>query len=157
MPLRWWRAPFWLLALGTGAKSFADNPILGSQALNRRGLHAARLKLAHRVAWSRRRRLASAVPAEWREQFDRDGFVEIGNFLPQPTYYLLVSPFIPIDGQFLRLYRRFQSVVCLGCCDLRWQPPHCRFQQNAPSFQRCPVNYQSVAGDAAIRLKVGLS
>ena len=97
MPLRWWRAPFWLLALGTGAKSFADNPILGSQALNRRGLHAARLKLAHRVAWSRRRRLASAVPAEWREQFDRDGFVEIGNFLPQPTFERLQTALLSAD------------------------------------------------------------
>ena len=29
--LKWWRAPFWLLALATGAKSFADNPILGSR------------------------------------------------------------------------------------------------------------------------------
>ena len=29
--LRWWRAQFWLVALLTGAKSFADNPILGSR------------------------------------------------------------------------------------------------------------------------------
>ena len=29
--LRWWRAPLWPLALGTGAKSFVDNPILGSE------------------------------------------------------------------------------------------------------------------------------
>ena len=36
--LRWWRAPLWVLALATGAKSFADNPILGSNRLNRRGL-----------------------------------------------------------------------------------------------------------------------
>ena len=56
----WWRAPLWLLALATGAKSFVDNPILGSSALNRRGLHVARLKLAHRLAWARRRRLAAA-------------------------------------------------------------------------------------------------
>jgi hypothetical protein len=74
--LRWWRAPLWVLALGTGAKSFADNPILGSEALNRRGLHVRRLTLAHRLAWARRARLARSVPAEWREQFDRDGFIE---------------------------------------------------------------------------------
>jgi len=84
--LRWWRAPLWVLALGTGAKSFADNPILGSQALNRRGLHVGRLKLAHSLAWARRRRLAAAVPAEWREQFDRDGFVEIRDFLPPDIF-----------------------------------------------------------------------
>jgi hypothetical protein len=84
--LRWWRAPLWLLQLGTGAKSFADNPILGSERLNRRGLHVARLKLAHRLAWSRRRRLAPAVPAEWREAFDRDGFVEVRDFVPADTF-----------------------------------------------------------------------
>ena len=79
--LSWWRAPFWLLALGTGAKSFADNPFLGSRRLNRRGLHAARLKLAHRLADRRRRSLARHVPAEWREAFDRDGFVEVRDYL----------------------------------------------------------------------------
>ena len=84
--LRWWRAPLWLLALATGAKSFADNPILGSERLNRRGLHVARVKFAHRLAWWRRRRLAPAVPAKWREQFDRDGFVEIRDFLPSNTF-----------------------------------------------------------------------
>jgi hypothetical protein len=84
--LRWWRAPFWLIALATGAKSFADNPILGSERLNRRGLHVARLKLAHRLAATRRRRLASAVPAGWREQFECDGFVEISDFLPDDQF-----------------------------------------------------------------------
>jgi hypothetical protein len=81
-----WRAPFLVLALATGAKSFADNPILGSRRLNRRGLHVARLKLAHRLAWARRRRLAAAVPREWREQFDRTGFVTIPDFLPADAF-----------------------------------------------------------------------
>ena len=72
--------------MGTGAKSFADNGILGSRALNEHGLHVGRLKLAHRLAASRRRRLAAAVPAEWRAQFDRDGFVEIRDFLPADTF-----------------------------------------------------------------------
>jgi hypothetical protein len=84
--LRWCRAPLWLLALATGAKSFADNPILGSVALNRRGLHVGRLKLAHRLAWSRRGRLAAAVPSEWRERFDRDGFVEVRDYLPPQSF-----------------------------------------------------------------------
>ena len=80
--LRWWRAPFWAAALATGAKSFVDNPILGSRRLNRAGLHTARVKLAHRLAWKRRNRLAPAVPAAWREQFERNGFVVIPDFLP---------------------------------------------------------------------------
>ena len=84
--LRWWRAPLWLLALATGAKSFIDNPILGSERLNRRGLHVARLKLAHRLARWRRQRLAAAVPGAWREKFDRDGFVEVRDFLSQERF-----------------------------------------------------------------------
>src|SRR5947209_8194240 len=74
--VRWWRAPLWLLALATGAKSFADNPILGSQRLNRRGLHVARLGLAHQIAWARRRRLAAAVRDQRREHLDRAALVE---------------------------------------------------------------------------------
>jgi len=96
--LKWWRAPLWLLALGTGAKSFADNPILGSERLNRRGLHIARLMLAHRLAWARRRRLASAVPKEWRDAFDRDGFVEVRDFLPADAFERIRSALL--EGEF---------------------------------------------------------
>lgn len=84
--LKWWRAPFWLLQLATGAKSFADNPILGSPRLNRLGLHVWRLRAAHAFARSRRARLAHLVPAELRAQFDRDGFVVIPNFLPPDEF-----------------------------------------------------------------------
>lgn len=84
--LNLWRAPLWLLELATGAKSFADNPILGSEALNRRGLHVRRLKLAHALAWWRRRGLTAALPAEWRTQFDREGFVEVRDFLPPESF-----------------------------------------------------------------------
>ena len=79
---QWWRTPFWILALLTGAKSFADNPILGSQRLNASGLHVLRLKLAHALARSRRARLAHRLPAEWKKQFDSNGFVVVRDFLP---------------------------------------------------------------------------
>lgn len=82
----WLRAPLWVAQLATGAKSFVDNPILGSPALNRRGLHVARLKLAHRLAWARRRRLTDNLAVTDREAFDRDGFVCIKNFLPAEEF-----------------------------------------------------------------------
>jgi hypothetical protein len=85
----WWRAPLWLAQLATGAKSFVDNPILGSPSLNRKGLHVARLKLAHRLAWARRRRLSKRLAAVDREAFDRDGFICIPNFLPAEEFALL--------------------------------------------------------------------
>ena len=96
--LKWWRAPLWTLALATGAKSFVDNPILGSERLNRRGLHVSRLKLAHAMAWSRRRRLASAVPSQWRERFDRAGYVEIRDFLPAEQFQELQTALL--HGEF---------------------------------------------------------
>ncbi len=34
------RYPFWALALASGAKSFRDNKVIGSPALNRAGLHS---------------------------------------------------------------------------------------------------------------------
>lgn len=83
---RWWRAPWWLFQLATGAKSFIDNPILGSEALNHRGLHAARLRAAHRLAWWRRRRLTRHLDPADRAAFDRDGFVCLPDFLPADRF-----------------------------------------------------------------------
>jgi hypothetical protein len=83
---RYLMAPFWVAALATGAKSFRDNPVIGSAALNRRGLHARRVKLAHAMAAHRRRRLAHMVSAEDRAAFDRDGYVMRPDFLPRETF-----------------------------------------------------------------------
>jgi hypothetical protein len=84
--LRWWRAPIWFLALFTGAKSFVDNPILGSERLNRAGLHVWRLRAAHALARWRRARLAHLVPADLRQQFERDGFVVIRDAVPADDF-----------------------------------------------------------------------
>jgi hypothetical protein len=79
-------APLWVAALATGAKSFRDNPIIGSAELNRRGLHSRRAKLAHDMAWSRRARLAHMIRSEDRVAFDRDGFVMRPEFLPPAQF-----------------------------------------------------------------------
>lgn len=92
--LRWWRLPFWIVALFTGAKSFVDNPIIGSRRLNRAGLHVWRVKAAHALAQSRRRRLARMLPADLREQFDRDGFIVIRDFLPKEAFDRLQSALV---------------------------------------------------------------
>lgn len=95
--LRWWRAPFWLLALFTGAKSFADNPILASRRLNRAGLHVSRLRLAHALARRRRARLANLIPPDLRDQFDRNGFVVLYDFLPDPEFRRLQSAILATE------------------------------------------------------------
>jgi hypothetical protein len=84
--LRWWRAPLWVLAVFTGAKSFADNPVLGSERLNRAGLHQWRVRAAHALARKRRSRLARFIPDTLREQFDRDGFVVIPDAIPPAEF-----------------------------------------------------------------------
>jgi hypothetical protein len=67
-------APWWIAQIATKAKSFRDNPVLGSPALNRWGLHAARRRTAARLAEWRRLRLAAKIPPDEREFFDRNGY-----------------------------------------------------------------------------------
>ena len=83
---RYLMAPIWVAQLATGAKSFRDNPVIGSAEFNRRGLHARRAKLAHDMAWRRRKRLARLISAEDRVAFDSDGFVAREEFLPPDDF-----------------------------------------------------------------------
>jgi hypothetical protein len=76
------RTPLWVAQLATGAKSFVDNPILGSERLNRAGLHTVRVRLAHAMAGFRRRQIAHLVSAQDRADFARDGFIRRADFMP---------------------------------------------------------------------------
>ncbi len=87
--LRWVLLPFWLLQILSGAKSFRRNPLIGSPGLNRRGLHAWRVRLASRLAERRRRRFAGLVSEEQGRSFARDGYLVIENLLPQPEFEAL--------------------------------------------------------------------
>ena len=95
--LRWYRAPLWLFALLTGAKSFVDNPVIGSKRFNRAGLHLWRIKAAHRLSSRRRAQLARLVPADVKQQFDRDGFVAVPNFLPDDVFRKLQSKLLETE------------------------------------------------------------
>lgn len=91
--------PIWALQLVTSAKSFLDNPIIGSPRLNARGLHVARVKLAAALCAWRRRRLARRVRPEWREAFDRDGFVVIRDVLPPNEFAQMREEILSYRGQ----------------------------------------------------------
>ncbi|HXC89311.1 MAG TPA: phytanoyl-CoA dioxygenase family protein [Stellaceae bacterium] len=82
----WLLAPVHLAALATGAKSFRDNPIIGSPRLNRAGLHVARMRLAQRMAERRRAKLEPLISSEDRTAFRRDGFVVKPDFLPEADF-----------------------------------------------------------------------
>ncbi|TVU71268.1 phytanoyl-CoA dioxygenase family protein [Cobetia crustatorum] len=80
------KAPLWGLALFTGAKSFIANPLIGSERLNRRGLHVWRVKAASRVMRWRMAMLSRGVPAAEREAYLRDGFLLKQDFLTPEVF-----------------------------------------------------------------------
>jgi hypothetical protein len=96
--LSWLFAPWHLAALATGAKSFRDNPVIGSPALNRAGLHIARVRLAYRIAEWRRRQLSAIISEEDRAAFARDGFILKQNFLPAADYAALKEQVLSFRG-----------------------------------------------------------
>ncbi|MFZ5705906.1 MAG: phytanoyl-CoA dioxygenase family protein [Pseudomonadota bacterium] len=82
-------APLWAAQILTGARSFLDNPLIGSRRLNRRGLHAWRVETANAMAERRRSRLAGLVRPDDRAAFERDGYVCIPDFLPTAVFAAL--------------------------------------------------------------------
>ncbi len=70
----WLAAPLWPITIFSSEKTF-QNPLLGSERLNRRGLYAFRVAAAHRLAARRRRRLAHLVTEEERAAYERDGYI----------------------------------------------------------------------------------
>jgi hypothetical protein len=89
--LRWLALPWWLAQVFTGEKSFWPNPVLGSLALNRRGLAVWRGRLAQRMTELRRRRLEGLVPEADRRAFARDGYVQKRDLLPAQVFADLVA------------------------------------------------------------------
>jgi len=84
--LNYVRLPLHAAALATGAKSFRDNPVIGSSTLNRNGLHVSRIRLAHHLAQWRRQRLTSALDPVDVAAFQRDGFIIKPQFLPEAVF-----------------------------------------------------------------------
>lgn len=80
------RAPFWIAEIGSSAKSFSANPVLGNPTLNRYGLHLGRLKTAARLGDMRRTRLARGISVADRDAYARDGFLLKEGFLPPQDF-----------------------------------------------------------------------
>lgn len=81
--------PIQILSIGTGAKSFTDNPVIGNAWLNRLGLHILRLFVADRTMAFRRLLLSATVDAADRAALRRDGFILKGDFLPPAAFAAL--------------------------------------------------------------------
>jgi len=87
--LRWLLLPWHLVALATSAKAFRDNPVLGSERLNRMGLHIARRRLAAAMGARRRRQLEAEMSPEDRAAFLRDGYLVKPDYLPPEIFAAL--------------------------------------------------------------------
>lgn len=73
--------PVWLVSLATSAKSFRDNPVIGSNLLNRMGLHIIRLLIARAVNNLRWFLLAPLATRQIRRALHEDGFAVVENYL----------------------------------------------------------------------------
>lgn len=83
--------PFYLVQLFTGAKSFRDNPVIGSVWLNKVGLHTVRVRFARGIMCVRWFYLSLFMPKEYRVPYHRDGFVVIPDFINADTVQQLVQ------------------------------------------------------------------
>jgi len=81
--------PWHCLQLATHAKSFENNPVLGSARLNALGLHVQRRQLAMAMATWRRQALAKRLDAGEREHFEQNGFFIRENALPVEQFAAL--------------------------------------------------------------------
>ena len=79
-------APFSLLS---AAKSFRDNPLIGSRRLNQLGLHVGRIRLADALTGLRRARLGRQVADADRVHYAEHGYVICENLLPEPQFEAL--------------------------------------------------------------------
>jgi hypothetical protein len=91
-------APLQALQILTSAKSFLDNPILGSRRFNGWGLHVARVRLAAGLCAWRRRKLGRKVRPDWRAAFDRDGFVVIQDVVAPHQFKALRAAILAYQG-----------------------------------------------------------
>ena len=96
--------PLHVAMLATGAKSFRDNPVIGSPWLNARGLHVGRISLAERMTDARRKRLAHLVDPDDAATFDRDGIVVKPDALPAASFAALRTLFdhVPVTAREMR-------------------------------------------------------
>lgn len=151
-PLRWLALPWWALQLMTGAKSFRDNPLIGSRRLNSKGLHRARVRATHKLAARRRARLGKGIDAGDRALFEQQGYIVKQDFLPAGQFAALRSALlarkaparemvqgdtitrrIAIDGEMLRDIPALRALLK----ENRWK----RLMRYVASFDVEPLYY----------------
>ena len=89
-----------LFSIFTGAKSFENNPCIGDAFLNKKGLHLFRLQLASRLADRYRRSIHRRLSSELIDQYQKNGYILIRNFLKEDDFYSLRKEIL--DNKWIR-------------------------------------------------------
>lgn len=97
------KLPYWIVSLVTQAKSFKDNPVIGSRILNSLGLHILRVVVAHASARFRWFMLAPFMPGKLRKQYHRNGYVLVENFLNRHEVAAIRADIAAYDGPVRQL------------------------------------------------------
>lgn len=97
------KAPLWFAELFTTAKSFAANPIIGNQTLNRLGLHIGRIRLAQIMTRWRWLFMGWMLPSDLKQQYREHGYVKIENFLSPEEFQTLRAEIVAFDGELRRM------------------------------------------------------
>jgi len=149
------KMPLFAAELATGAKSFCDNPLIGSRRLNEAGLHVKRITLAERMADARRRRLAHLVSAEDREAYARDGFIQKRDLLPDEELASLRHEIetTPLDAWDMRQGNAVTRFIPLPPKVLKDLPYLRRFVWSKP-FQNGLRYVASTNGDPLVYLHI---
>ncbi len=91
--------PVWFLQLFTQAKSFKNNPVIGSLVLNRCGLHVVRILLAHSIMRLRFAMLGIGVDKDLKKSFYKDGFMVIENAMSEQRFQQIKNQVKSVDAQ----------------------------------------------------------
>ena len=119
--------PWWLAQLATSAKSFRDNPVLGSRTLNRWGLHVARRRTAARLAALRRWQLARHLGEAEVAAFDREGYFVWYDALPRGVFAQLREEVAALQGPAREMRQGCAVTRRIGLDDAQLQAlPACR-------------------------------
>lgn len=91
--------PVWFMQLLTQAKSFKNNPVIGSLLLNRCGLHVIRIVLAHAIMRLRFAMLGIGIEKDLKKSFYRDGFMVIENAMSEQRFQQIKNQVRSVDAQ----------------------------------------------------------
>lgn len=91
--------PVWFVQLFTQAKSFKNNPVIGSVVLNRCGLHVVRIIAAQAIMRLRFELLGYGIDKKLKQSFLKDGYMVVDKVLPDAQFQQIKTQVNDIDAE----------------------------------------------------------